>query len=493
MSPGKDGGEFGVREIAHALAALFVLGNSLWYWVEHAALASQTLAFPHALDYVEGPVLAQVFRLLRGAPLYPPDYGSAPFFANGDPPLFAWLQSQFFKGAGPAYWYGRALSLGSALMACLCVVLIVHALTGNWIGGIGGGMLMFAFPYVSQWSLFNSPETLALALALATTLALIKIRSRGGVIVGIVLLTATGLTRPGYVITPLVTGAVWLYGSGCKRDVALWVAGGLAALAALTLALETVTDGAFARNLLALNLRDFAMPQLTGLMLNVLVHGSFAVIGVALFFIVERLGDHEFSATVALANLLSAFATSFSAGIAGADMSVMLELIAALSISAGVALAWAGRNRWMATAALVALYLQLSSLQEWTQSAHTPLIRRVLGARAERFKLMQTMRDAGGPVLTDEFIGWQLMQGQEPYILPAEFAALQRNGLWDDKPMIEALQKKRFNLVVLFEPQGAEGGEARIFYRWPESVRKAIYANYAEAGIEADSILYRPR
>jgi hypothetical protein len=137
--------------------------------------------------------------------------------------------------------------------------------------------------------------------------------------------------------------------------------------------------------------------------------------------------------------------------------------------------------------------VQLDSLQEWTQTTYVPLVKRALGTSAERFKLMQTIRDAGGPVLTDEFIGWQLMQGQEPYILPAEFGALQRNGLWDGKPMIEALERKQFKLIVLFEPLGAEGGEARIFYRWPESVRKAIYANYAEAGIEADSILYRPK
>ena len=69
------------------------------------------------------------------------------------------------------------------------------------------------------------------------------------------------------------------------------------------------------------------------------------------------------------------------------------------------------------------------------------------------------------------------------------FKLLAEQGLWDERPILEAIAARRFSLVVLRRPLDAPVEEALR----TAAVRDALKAAYAPAGQRAGHWLYRPK
>src|SRR6266545_4146619 len=84
------------------------LGISLF---EYARLAGAALAFPFPLDYGEGPIMEQTLRLVHFENIYRNTFASPPYTVSIYPPLFQLIQVPLAWIFGPAFWYGRLISI----------------------------------------------------------------------------------------------------------------------------------------------------------------------------------------------------------------------------------------------------------------------------------------------------------------------------------------------------------------------------------------------
>src|SRR5688572_8008947 len=119
--------------IIFILALLLLLARLGIALFEYARLAGAALAFPFPLDYGEGPMLDQTLRLVGFENIYRNSFASPPFTVSNYPPVFQLIQAPLARICGPAFWYGRLISIVSVLMAAGLIGLILHTLTGDRI------------------------------------------------------------------------------------------------------------------------------------------------------------------------------------------------------------------------------------------------------------------------------------------------------------------------------------------------------------------------
>lgn len=152
------------KVVLWAATAVLLLAQAwaLWLFVRYGA---QALTFPYPLNYGEGLLLDQAVRLAGFENVYRADLSESPFTVSNYPPLFTLLQAPLVWIFGPAYWYGRAISLASAAIVVALIALTTHALTRDKVVFLAGGLGFLAAPYVLQWSSLSRVDFLGLALS----------------------------------------------------------------------------------------------------------------------------------------------------------------------------------------------------------------------------------------------------------------------------------------------------------------------------------------
>src|SRR6476660_6612673 len=103
--------------IIFILALLLLLARLGIALFEYSRLAGAALAFPFPLDYGEGPMLDQTLRLAHFETIYRNSFASPPYTVSNYPPLFQLIQVPLAWTIGPAFWYGRLISILSAVSA----------------------------------------------------------------------------------------------------------------------------------------------------------------------------------------------------------------------------------------------------------------------------------------------------------------------------------------------------------------------------------------
>lgn len=476
--------------VLYAIALMVLawqLGSAL---ILYGQTAISAVRFPYPLDYGEGPILDQVMRLARFQNIYRADLSQPPYTVSNYPPLFLLLQTPFATTVGPAFWYGRVLSLISALAAALFLGLTVHRLTGDVAASVISGALLLAFPYLLYWSALDRVDTLALALSWAGLYAVVRWpESRRGIVLAVILFAAAVYTKQTYGLVGPGAAFIWLLQGKYYRQ-ALRFAGWLAGVClALFLLLNLATGGGFFINIVTANANRVShvgfMANATGLFLNawILVMGAFG------FLVVERWWYPTRTWPLVLPYTLLAAATTLLAGKAGASVNYLYEPAAALCLVAGAVVAWPKRSYVLKTAAVLLLALQVSGLGSWSRGDFIPLIRNKVVDEAEVAQLAQMVREADGPVLSDEYMGLAPLAGQPIAYQPFEFAQLQSAGLWSPDALISAIRQKTFPIIVLYEPSF---GPPMIVSRWPPEIRDAIWQNYHSVENLAGAWVYMP-
>jgi hypothetical protein len=455
------------------LVLLSQLGIAIFEYTRHALGA---LTFPFPLEYGEGAILDQVLRLARFESIYRPHLTGPPFTITHDPPLFVLAQMPFAQIFGPAFWYGRGISLVSTLLAALFIGLTLHAVTADRVAAAASGLTLLAFPPILQWSAFDRADSLALALSWAGLFVIVRWPDRrGGTPLASLLFVAALYARLSYGVAAPVTALIWLLQSRRYRravTLAAWLGGsGLA----LFLALNGVTAGGFYFNLATARAVSFSyvglMAHLTGLLLNAWL----LVLGAVGFMVVERWWYHTRSWPLVTPYLLSAAFVLLFVDRSGAGPNMVYQLAAAFCLAAGAIIAWPGRSSWLRVIAMLLLALQVNWLVTWTRNDYAPVAIQKTSLAPEIAHLSEIVRDAAGPVLADEYMGLLPAAGRPLYLQPAEFAQLHRAGQWDASGLIASIQRREFSAILLYEPPF---GAPMIVARWPPAVRNAIWANY---------------
>jgi len=134
--------------------------------------------------------------------------------------------------------------------------------------------------------------------------------------------------------------------------------------------------------------------------------------------------------------------------------------------------------------------LQIDTLKDWRADDFLPDLNRRFRAARDVAALDEKFRAAGGPILTDEYIGLLALEGSAPVIYPLEFNMLHQRGAWSVDELVAAIERREFALVAWYEP--IDRNDRYIMTRWPEEVRKAVYRTYYDGGYLADAVIYLP-
>jgi len=465
------------------LVALFAL--QIWATVLFVQNGWKAIADPYQLDYGEGAVLDQAVRLAEGQPIYRTDLSTPPYVINVYPPLYLAAQVPFLKWWGPAFWYGRAMSVLSACLAALLIVLTLRHITKTWIESILGGLMCLAIPYITYWATLFRIDTLGLFLSWGALFTIVRWpKARWSFLIGAFLFVAAIYTRQSYLLAAPLTAACWLWAqSGWRRALAfLMLLGGLSL--GIFLALDLATGGGFYFNTITILkkqvlsqdiLRYYVEEISTRLPLLLIAAGA---LGVA------ALKTRENSLRAfALPYLIGSFASAATIGKPGSNVNYLIEFAAALSISAALLILWLKRWPWLRNLALVLFALQTYLLIQWSQGDY-PLAHYAT-PHIESPQIAQLIHLAKGPVLTDEYIGLLLFDHRPVYIQPFDFATLSKNGSWDQQPFLDMLDRREFALVILYNPS-----DSLLRQRWTKEMLQHIRQNYPQVEHLRDNEIY---
>ena len=469
------------------LLLLARLGISLF---EYARLARAALAFPFPLDYGEGPVLDQTLRLAHFENIYRNSFASPPYTVSNYPPLFQLIQVPLAWIVGPAFWYGRLISIVSAISAAGLIGLILHTLTGDWTASTIGGLSLLAFPYLLQGSVLNRVDALAFALSLGGLYVTVRWPShRPGSWVAGLLLTATAFTNPRYALAAPFTAFVWLWHLEHRRQAFRLAAIVTGSCLGLFLSLNLITQGGFYLNIVRASLTSFSWYAVTGYWLTLYLYAGFLVIGCLVYIGIERLGQATRSWPLVAPYCLGAAFMTLTVGMPNSSPNDLFEVGAALCLAGGAFIAWTGESYWFKTLLIFVLAVQINLLIDWSRQDYIPALTNKAADTREVEELAEYVQEAGGPILADEYMGLIPLAGRRLYFQPFEFKQLQEANLWSEAPLIASIQHQEFSLILLYEPRDWNA----ISTRWTAEVRNTIYAHYSLEDTLAQTFVYRPQ
>ena len=476
----------GIIFILSLLLLLARLGIALF---EYSRLAGAAFAFPFPLDYGEGPILDQTLRLAHFENIYRDSFASPPYTVSNYPPLFQLIQVPLAWIVGPAFWYGRLISILSAVSAAGLIGLILNTLTGDRIAAAIGGLTLLAFPHLLQGSVLNRADALALALSLSGLYATVRWPShRQGRWVAGLLFTAAAFTNPRYLLAAPLTAFVWLWHLDCRGQAFRLAVIIIGSCLSLFLSLNLITQGGFYLNTVQANFNSFLLDAVTGYWLNLYLHAGFLMIGCLVFIVIERLGEATRSWPLVVSYVLGATFMTLTTGMANSSANDLFEVAAALSLVSGAFIAWAGESYWLKALLVFMLALQINVLIDWSRQDYIPALMNKVTDTREVEQLAEYVQEAEGPILADEYMGLIPLNGRRLYFQPIEYKQLQESRLWDESPLVDSIESKEFSVILLYEPRD----RSAISIRWTEGVRNAIYAYYSLEDTLARTFVYRP-
>jgi hypothetical protein len=476
--------------IIFILALLLLLARLGIALFEYSRLAGAALAFPFPLDYGEGPMLDQTLRLAHFETIYRNSFASPPYTVSNYPPLFQLIQVPFAWIVGPAFWYGRLISILSAVSAAGLIGLILHALTRDWIASAIGGLTLLAFPYLLQESVLNQVDALALALSLGGLYATVRWpnRRQGPWVAGL-LFTATAFTNPRYALAAPLTAFVWLWQLEHRQQAFRLAVIVVSSCAVLFLSLNLITQGGFYLNTVLANLTSFSWYTVTSYLLNLYLNAGYLVIGCLVFIGVERLGEATRSWPLVAPYCLGAAFMTLTVGMANSSANDLFEAVAALCLASGAFIAWADESYWLKTLLVFMLAVQINALIDWARQDYIPALVNKVADYREVEQLAAHVQEVQGPMLADEYMGLIPLYGRRLYFQPFEYKQLQLANLWSEAPLIASIQREEFSVILLYEPRDWNA----ISTRWTAEVRNTIYAHYSLEDTLAQTFVYRPQ
>lgn len=172
-------------------------------------------------------------------------------------------------------------------------------------------------------------------------------------------------------------------------------------------------------------------------------------------------------------------------GKVGSNPNYLLELGAALSLTAGAILAAVRSHPVSRSVLLLSLAIQVTGLHPWTAGQTAKLDAKTKRRAAVLDRLRSAVARSDGPVLADEYMALIPLDGRAVVYQPFELKQLADTGLWDERRFVEDLALRRFALIL----RDARHAPAR----WTPAQLAAMEARYEEVGHAAGTAILKPR
>ena len=487
-----------VRRVDASLGSILDDGAKIMFFIFSAAallvcLLYQRLAIPHpySLDYGEAPLVDQAMRLAAGQNVYRADLSTPPYTISNYPPLYITLLAVSVKlfGAEGTFFVGRILSALATWASAIFLMLIVYAHPRDRIAALSAGLVFLAFPFVVYWSPLLRIDMLALALSLGGLCLLVTGSAQGQPIstrrlVGVALLLLAAIyTRQSYGLAAPFAAFVWLLVHDWRQAFRLaLMVGGLGLI--LFLLLNILTSGGFFFNIVTANVNKFMMDQLIYHWDRV-KEAAFIllILGGASLLLIPRWNPLW---TLGAPYLLGATISAATIGKIGSNVNYLLEFCAALSLAAGVVIAWTRAHlpfHSVRAAVLILLAFGVLNMVRTTLEDYTWDLRERRTQVRELRELEALVAETPGPILADEYMGMLTLQGRPLVIQPFEVTQLAWAGKWDQTPLLKSIENQEFGAILLYD-------RPWVTERWTAEMLDTITRSYRLAGIVADNKVY---
>ena len=141
---------------------LLALGIYAIFFLYHALVL---IRFPFTLDYGEPYLVNQAKIYAEGNfPYLPVD--SPPYTVSNYPPFYPAIIAVFVNLFGPAFSYGRAISLVSCLTISFLLGAMVFCASGKRTPAVIAALALLSFYHVYEWGAYCRVDPLALMIAL---------------------------------------------------------------------------------------------------------------------------------------------------------------------------------------------------------------------------------------------------------------------------------------------------------------------------------------
>jgi hypothetical protein len=470
-----------IAAAAWVVAAILIVA----YLAVFGASARARLSHPAEFMYGESVVREIASRVVRGEALYPsPDH--LPLLVTAYGPVFYLVAGEAQRIFGEGYMAGRVLSLAATLGAASLLAWTVRSGSGRWFGGLlAAGLFLTQNMTILLWAPLHRVDPLALCFTLGGLALAISGRAH----LAAVALVLAVLTKQTYLAAPVaVCLALW----PARRAMVSFTGVFIAGLGGVVVAAQVNSGGWFLWHTVLANANPYEERYLWA-MLGLFLHfnGLPLLAAASLFSLPWRHGERIWRIY-----FLLLLPTILAFGKLGASSNYWLELTAAIAALIGLLadrLAMCPRARGAVTEPALALMVVGSLLVPIPgyQAAVRDALRTLPsgGDANQRAQLQVAALIAAEPgeVLTDD-PALVVAAGRPVYFEFLIFQLLADQGVWDPHPIVEEIQARRFDLVVLSTPLDAPGE----LVRWPAAVGAVLRSEYAPAGQQDGYWLYRP-
>ena len=326
-----------------SLATLLLLSQLLVL----AGYAANLLAFPFDYDQGEGYEL-QAVRYLSQFQLPYQDVDRFPYYGSHYPPLFHIALVPFHWAFGPAYWYGRALSLACVLLTALAIAYAVGKESGHRSIATLAGLAFLASntvyhqaPLFRHHTLMVLLETLAVILLATAPGDLRKVPTRR-LLWCSTLVIAAGFAKPLAIFTALAISAYLILRA--PQRAWRWILGSALAGAAIFVGFLWLSEGEWWRQIIIANanspsiLHGWRLAQLWLRVHGWLIAPALLLVGFEWYF--SRISLYS------LWFVCTAFFSAISSGGWGAGDNYYMTTIAATCILSGIFAARILQQQW---------------------------------------------------------------------------------------------------------------------------------------------------
>ncbi len=476
------------------IGLLILLGFAL---LQSSMFGFKILSYPYQVDYGEGPLLSQVGRLANFENIYTTDLAQPPYIITNYPPIYMLLQVALNWLFGPAFWYGRLLSLISMAGAGVLISLTLHKLTQDWLAALIGGLLLFSIPYVKAWAPLYRIDSLALSLSWGALYLLVRgSRDRRSLLGVALLLTAAIYTRQSYGLAAPLAAFTWLLSRQPRRQAFFLAAYVIGLGLGLFIMLNLLTGGGFYFNIITANLNTFQTPILMAYIGRVMMDLPVLISVGGLFLLSGWIRNRAWM--LAGPYLLGSFGSAVTIGKIGSNVNYLLELSAGLCLVTGLVIAWLRSRRRQANTlpskagwqlASILLTVILATQVYWSANNDTGYDR-YLNQKTELIIqneiLLGLIEQADGPVLTGEHMGLLALASRPILYQPFEMKQLSDSGIWDQTPFLNELENGKYPLILMYRPMGANVHERR----WSPEMLAVITAQYRYVNNFDQTVVY---
>ena len=448
---------------------------------------------PYEIDYGEGIVLQYAANIARGIPVYT-DYHHYPYVVATYPPVYPLLCALGVKATGVSFAFGRTLSSLIALATAALIWLPLRRTGTSRVDAGLAAMLFMAAPIVYWWA----PLMRSCLASVAFGLAGLYCVMRGGrwLAAAVALMAVAVYTRQSEV-APLAASVVYLWWIGERRNALSVAAGWAAIVAGVFVVLQAASHGWFYQHVVVANRNLWEMPRLVGLWGTTARDwpAPFVMGVVGAVLALTGLGASE-SAPAANASrqparlfglyFIFSLLVSLTAGKIGANVNYLLAPLAAGCLLTGIAYdrlaahidRRAGKVVWIAAWMLVVLGPTRLLVDPGAAYKVYQFSRREVmeGGKAAVALIRQTK----GDILCED-MGLLVIAGRRIVLDPHKMTSLFRDGVWNQRPLIEDIERRRFALIITrWDPVGGATDEWGTCggYRWSIGMGRAIMQNY---------------